>query len=87
MGWGIQNPGNPKKTKKSKQTLACTAFQLENRIKKKQNRRSAVLDSLAGAQFPLFKNHSKQLEIGLLSCAHFLLTIFNISKKIITRLT
>ena len=57
MGWGVQNPGNPKKTKKSRQTLACTAFQLENRIKKKQNRSAAVLDSLAGAQFPLFKNH------------------------------
>jgi hypothetical protein len=57
MGWGVQNPGNPKKTKKSRQTLACTAFQFENRIKKKQNRRSAVLDSLAGAHFPLFKNH------------------------------
>jgi hypothetical protein len=57
MGWGVPNPENPKKTQKSRQTPACTAFQVENRIKKKHFRRSAVLDSLAGAQFPVFKNY------------------------------
>jgi hypothetical protein len=57
MGWGVPNPENPKKTQKSRQTPACTAFQVENRIKKKHFRHSAVLDSLAGAQFPVFKNH------------------------------